>query len=45
MRTRKCVNCRVYLDAGALCFDCVRMIVVTVIAELIVAAVIWGTRG
>lgn len=40
-----CANCgeRLFLR-GILCIDCVRMIVATVVGELLVAAIIWVLR-
>lgn len=46
MTTRsRCLNLNCHVPAFLLlCSDCVRMIVVTVLAELVVAAVWWALR-
>lgn len=44
MTTRsRCVNCQV--PARILCWECARMILVTVVAELVVAGILWAVRG
>lgn len=35
-----CVNCRVTVFRGVLCVDCVRMIVATVVGELLVVGIL-----
>lgn len=42
MRTTRCYNCGV--PARIVCFECARMVLVTVVAELIVAGIVWGLR-
>lgn len=44
MRTRShCINCQI--PARILCWECARMVVATIVGELVVAAVVWWVRG
>lgn len=45
MRYRRCRNCRMPLDWGAICLDCSRMVVVTVISELVIAGLVLAGRA
>lgn len=42
MRYRRCLNCHIY--ARVLCWECGRMIVATIVGELVVAGILWALR-
>jgi hypothetical protein len=44
MKRRECVNCAAWLEWGAVCQDCLRMVLVTVVAEAILGGLVWLTR-
>ena len=44
MTTRRCPNCDLPTQA-LFCLECWRMVVATVIAELVVAVILWKLRG
>jgi hypothetical protein len=43
MKRRPCVNCQAWAN-GPMCWDCVRLVLVTVVAELLVAVILWAVR-